>query len=187
MPGSRKAVARSMLVTLRYEDTQATMCIPDVLGALLMKIASWRETHQGNRSRHLYDAALLASMIDDPARNSYDSIVAAQAIAAISKHSRNNLPEMTLMIISTRSALNKSRKQRWPSTSFPDCSPCHGTEGRQRSICGSRLRYGDDVERGKLRGDAKAWGTWMLDAGRWAQGANYNAPAAEQGTWRRAA
>lgn len=44
MPGSRKAVARSMLVTLRYEDTQATMCIPDVLGALLMKIASWRET-----------------------------------------------------------------------------------------------------------------------------------------------
>ncbi|MEE8726815.1 MAG: hypothetical protein SOI04_04605 [Bifidobacterium thermacidophilum] len=66
MPGSRKAVARSMLVTLRYEDTQATMCIPDVLGALLMKIASWRETHQGDRSRHLYDAALLASMIDDP-------------------------------------------------------------------------------------------------------------------------
>ncbi|WP_146194750.1 hypothetical protein [Bifidobacterium callitrichidarum] len=66
MPGSRRAVARSMIVDLRFERRTASVCMPDVLGALLMKAASWRETRQGDRSRHLLDAALLASLIDDP-------------------------------------------------------------------------------------------------------------------------
>lgn len=66
MPGSRKAVMRSMIVELQYGDESAAVCIPDILGALLMKAASWREAKQGDYSRHLLDAALLASLIEDP-------------------------------------------------------------------------------------------------------------------------
>ncbi|MBW3079672.1 hypothetical protein [Bifidobacterium simiiventris] len=66
MPGSRKAVSRSMLVDLRNGDQAATICVPDLLGALLMKAASYRETSQFGRERHLADAMRLASLIDEP-------------------------------------------------------------------------------------------------------------------------
>jgi len=66
MPGSRRAVMRSVLVDLRYGERCATMCIPDLLGALLMKAAAFREGGGYGRERHLMDAALLASMIDRP-------------------------------------------------------------------------------------------------------------------------
>ena len=66
MPGSRKAVKRSMLATLRHEGRTATICMPDLLGALLMKAAAWRETNQFGRERHLIDAMTLASLIDEP-------------------------------------------------------------------------------------------------------------------------
>lgn len=66
MPGSRKALKRSMLVTLRHDDAMATICVPDLLGALLMKAASYRETSQDGRERHLQDAMRLASLINDP-------------------------------------------------------------------------------------------------------------------------
>ena len=44
----------------------AVIEVPDPLGALLMKIASWREAKQGNNDRHLMDAATIASLIADP-------------------------------------------------------------------------------------------------------------------------
>lgn len=66
MPGSRKAVTRSMLVTLRHAHSTATIYVPDLLGALLMKAASFRETNQDGRERHLQDAMRLASLIDNP-------------------------------------------------------------------------------------------------------------------------
>ena len=66
MPGSRKAVQRSMFVDLEYAGETATICVPDLIGALLAKAAAWRETGQYGKDRHMIDAALLASLIDDP-------------------------------------------------------------------------------------------------------------------------
>ncbi|WP_300744598.1 hypothetical protein, partial [uncultured Bifidobacterium sp.] len=67
MPGSRKALQRHMQVALAFNNERSTIIeVPDLLGALLMKIASWREAPQGNIDRHLVDAATLASLIDSP-------------------------------------------------------------------------------------------------------------------------
>lgn len=66
LPGSRRAVMRSALVNLRYGERCATMCIPGLLGALLLKAAAFRERGGCGRERHLMDAALSASMIDRP-------------------------------------------------------------------------------------------------------------------------
>ncbi|PKU92098.1 hypothetical protein CQR47_0111 [Bifidobacterium thermophilum] len=66
MPGSRKALQRHMQVALAFNNESAIIEVPDLLGALLMKIASWREAPQGNIDRHLVDAATLASLIDAP-------------------------------------------------------------------------------------------------------------------------
>ncbi|KAB8291998.1 hypothetical protein DSM100685_1010 [Bifidobacterium avesanii] len=68
MPGSRKAVARSMFVDLEWKGEIARICMPDLLGALLMKAASWREARQDDVGRHLQDCAVLASLVDDPVR-----------------------------------------------------------------------------------------------------------------------
>lgn len=66
MPGSRRAVLRSMDVDLALHGETARIRMPNLLGALLMKAASWREAKQRDYGRHLQDCALLASLIDDP-------------------------------------------------------------------------------------------------------------------------
>lgn len=66
MPGSRQAIRRSMMVRLDNGQSQATLCMPDPLGALLAKAAAWREVGGDAKERHLMDAALLASLIDNP-------------------------------------------------------------------------------------------------------------------------
>lgn len=40
--------------------------VPDLLGALVLKAAAYESDHTDVRVRHLYDAALIASLIDDP-------------------------------------------------------------------------------------------------------------------------
>lgn len=66
MPGSRRAVVRSMMVCLEHDGHKAVLCMPDLLGALLMKAAAWRETSQFGKERHLVDAMTLASLMDEP-------------------------------------------------------------------------------------------------------------------------
>lgn len=68
MPGGSQAINRSMLVTLidRHENNEAMLRIPDLLGALILKSAAYKADNMGNREKHLYDAALIASLIDNP-------------------------------------------------------------------------------------------------------------------------
>lgn len=68
MPGGAQAVERSMQVRLIDDQsgTEVTIRIPDLLGALILKSAAYSADHAGYGERHLYDAALLASLIPDP-------------------------------------------------------------------------------------------------------------------------
>lgn len=68
MPGGAQAIERSMLVKLidRHENNEAMLRIPDLLGALILKSAAYNADNMGDREKHLYDAALIASLIDDP-------------------------------------------------------------------------------------------------------------------------
>ena len=66
MPGGAQAVERSMLVELVSLGRHVTIRIPDLLGALVLKSAAYSADHAGYGDRHLYDAALLSSLIEDP-------------------------------------------------------------------------------------------------------------------------
>ena len=68
MPGGAQAIERSLLVKLidKTDDNEAILRIPDLLGALILKSAAYYADNTGNKEKHLYDAALLASLIDDP-------------------------------------------------------------------------------------------------------------------------
>ena len=68
MPGGAQAVERSMQVRLvdDQNDADAVIRIPDLLGALILKSAAYSADHAGYGDRHLYDAAMLASLIPDP-------------------------------------------------------------------------------------------------------------------------
>ena len=68
MPGGAQAIERSMLVKLidKNENNEAMLRIPDLLGALILKSAAYNADNMGDREKHLYDAALIASLIDDP-------------------------------------------------------------------------------------------------------------------------
>lgn len=68
MPGGTQAVERSMQVRLIDDQsgTEVTIRIPDLLGALILKSAAYGADHAGYSDRHLYDAAMLASLIPDP-------------------------------------------------------------------------------------------------------------------------
>ena len=66
MPGRAQAVKRSTVVTLSDGSRMTAVRIPDLLGALILKSAAFSADHAGYGVRHLYDAALLASLIDDP-------------------------------------------------------------------------------------------------------------------------
>jgi hypothetical protein len=66
MPAGAQAKERSMQVKLIDKRHHATVTIPDLLGALILKAAAYEVDKAGFGERHLYDAALLASLITDP-------------------------------------------------------------------------------------------------------------------------
>lgn len=66
MPGGGQAIKRSMRLQLRYDQQSASIAIPDLLGALMLKNAAWEVDKTARRDRHLIDAALLLSLIDSP-------------------------------------------------------------------------------------------------------------------------
>lgn len=66
MPGGGQAIKRSMRLQLRYDQQSASIAIPDLLGALMLKSAAWEVDKTARRDRHLIDAALLLSLIDSP-------------------------------------------------------------------------------------------------------------------------
>lgn len=68
MPGGAQAIERSMLIKLidKVNNVEAELRIPDLLGALILKSAAYSADNVGDKERHLYDAALIASLIDDP-------------------------------------------------------------------------------------------------------------------------
>lgn len=66
MPGGAQAIERSMHVTIADHGESVLIRIPDLLGALILKSAAWSADRAGFESRHLRDAAMLASLIDDP-------------------------------------------------------------------------------------------------------------------------
>lgn len=68
MPGGAQAVERSMRVRLIDDrgGADAVIRIPDLLGALILKSAAYSTDHAGYGDRHLYDAAMLSSLIPDP-------------------------------------------------------------------------------------------------------------------------
>ena len=68
MPGGAQAIERSIIVKLidKNGNNEAMLRIPDLLGALILKSAAYNADNMGDREKHLYDAALIASLIDDP-------------------------------------------------------------------------------------------------------------------------
>lgn len=66
MPGGGQAIRRSSHILIRYRDETAGIRIPDLLGAVMLKSAAWAVDKTNRRDRHLADAALLLSLIDDP-------------------------------------------------------------------------------------------------------------------------
>lgn len=67
MPGGAQAVERSMQIKLIDDhESNVVIRIPDLLGALILKSAAYSADHAGYGDRHLYDAAMLASLIPDP-------------------------------------------------------------------------------------------------------------------------
>ncbi|MDR2197651.1 MAG: hypothetical protein LBO07_06795 [Coriobacteriales bacterium] len=66
IPGGSQAIERRMLLVLSNAQTSREICIPDLLGALILKSAAYMTDNRDN-SRHLEDVALLASLITDHA------------------------------------------------------------------------------------------------------------------------
>lgn len=66
MPAGAQARERSMNVEIADGELHATIRIPDLLGALMLKSATFTVDHAGFGERHLYDAAMLASLMKDP-------------------------------------------------------------------------------------------------------------------------
>lgn len=62
--GGQSAAFKKMELELTDAEGSVTINIPDVLGALVLKCAAARKDHY--KMRHLQDAALLASLVDDP-------------------------------------------------------------------------------------------------------------------------
>ncbi|MBT1167026.1 hypothetical protein JS539_09650 [Bifidobacterium simiarum] len=55
-----------MEIQIKYGIEIHTIRIPDLLGAVMLKSAAWSVDKTDRRDRHLTDAALLLSLIDDP-------------------------------------------------------------------------------------------------------------------------
>lgn len=62
--GGAQAIERGMDLVLDYEDGSTRIRIPNLLGALVLKSAAYCVDRQ-DRSRHLDDIALLASLVTD--------------------------------------------------------------------------------------------------------------------------
>ena len=65
-PGGAQAIERKTEVEIVSETRKATVFIPNLIGALVLKCAAYA-TDRRNPHRHLEDAALLASLITDHA------------------------------------------------------------------------------------------------------------------------
>jgi hypothetical protein len=68
VPAGTSALRKTVNCTIeRQGESSVTFSIPDVLGALVLKSAAYREDSR-DRDRHLDDAALLACTVQDPSR-----------------------------------------------------------------------------------------------------------------------
>lgn len=63
--GGRQALKKLMEVEFEYEGRPIVIQLPDELGALILKAAA-HKVDPRDKPRHLRDAALLASLIEDP-------------------------------------------------------------------------------------------------------------------------
>lgn len=65
-PGGAQAIERKIEVGITTESRSATVLMPDLLGALVLKVAAYC-TDRRDQHRHLDDAALFASLVTDHA------------------------------------------------------------------------------------------------------------------------
>ncbi|WP_336031160.1 nucleotidyl transferase AbiEii/AbiGii toxin family protein [Geodermatophilus sp. FMUSA9-8] len=63
--GGHQALRRATPLAVVKGSRSATVPVPDLLGALVLKAAAWQSTTR-DRARHSGDAAFLASLITDP-------------------------------------------------------------------------------------------------------------------------
>lgn len=64
MPGGAQAIERAMPVQIECGRDSATVLIPDLLGAIVLKAAAYSSDRR-SRERHLEDIALLSSLVVD--------------------------------------------------------------------------------------------------------------------------
>jgi len=67
VPGGAQAIERRMVLYISDDNQEQEICMPDLLGALILKAAAY-STDNRDRGRHLEDAALLSSFITDHAK-----------------------------------------------------------------------------------------------------------------------
>lgn len=65
-PGGRNALERLLRVAVLTPQGPVAIAVPDLIGALELKIEAYRVDSRG-RERHLQDAVALASLLDDAA------------------------------------------------------------------------------------------------------------------------
>ena len=65
VPGGTQALQRAIQLQVVKDERAATVPVPDLLGALVLKAAAWAGDSR-DRERHSGDAAFLASLITDP-------------------------------------------------------------------------------------------------------------------------
>lgn len=66
MPAGGQALRRNTRIGIRYGSETRQSTIPDLLGAIMLKSAAWTVDKTAARDRHLRDAALLLSLMDEP-------------------------------------------------------------------------------------------------------------------------
>lgn len=62
--GGAQALSRKMSLAIRHPGGKSRLCMPNLLGALVLKAAAYRSDRR-DRHRHLDDVALLSSLIVD--------------------------------------------------------------------------------------------------------------------------
>ncbi|XKH58695.1 hypothetical protein LG293_16735 (plasmid) [Citricoccus nitrophenolicus] len=63
-PGGTNALSRTVVVDLLDADGAARVSVPDIVGAIMLKVEAYRVDSR-DRTRHLRDAATLAQLLDD--------------------------------------------------------------------------------------------------------------------------
>ena len=85
MPGGGQAIQRRQRILFDYGGEELHITIPDLPGSVMLKSAAWMVDKTSRRNRHLRDAALLLSLIEDP-------------VAQIKRlHSRNDRKRIILL------------------------------------------------------------------------------------------